>query len=44
MQSEDRAQFKEAMDKEIESFKKEEIFKLLLLKDKSSNKLLIPFV
>jgi len=44
MQSEDRAQFKEAIDKEIESFKKEEIFKLLLLKYKPANKSLIPFV
>ena len=32
------------MDKEIESFKKEEIFKPLPLKDKPANKSLISFV
>ena len=44
MKADDSIQFKEAMSKEIGSFKKEKTFTLISLKDKPSNRSLIPFV
>ena len=41
IKAEDSAQFREAMLKEINSFKKEQIFELIPLKNKSLDRLLI---
>ena len=43
MNAEDADSFREAMEKEFDSFKQEKMFKLLLLRDKLKYKSLIPF-
>ena len=44
IKAEDSNQFREAMSKEIDSFKEKEIFEVIPLKDKLIEKNLIPFI